>query len=76
MPRVISSFKELKLVVAELQEQKVSWAKHYLDQYITNINSPEARLEYLYRLLQILRKYDIRLTTELIQKLMDGELGS
>jgi len=74
MPRVISSFKELKLVVAELQEQKVSWAKHYLDQYIANINSPEARLQYLYRLLTILRKYNIRLSIELLENLMNGEI--
>ena len=72
MHRVISSFKELKLVVAELQEQKVSWAKHYLDQYLNNIHNPEARLQYLYRLLTILRKYDIRLTTELLEKLIEG----
>jgi len=73
MPRVVSSFNELKIVVADLQRRyNNAWAKHYLDQYIANINSPEARLEYLYRLLTILRKYDIRLTVELLEKLIEG----
>jgi len=74
MPRIVSSFKELRVVVAELQEQKVSWAKHYLDQYLSNIHNPEARLEYLYRLLTILRKYNIRLTIELLENLMNGKI--
>jgi len=75
MPRIVSSFKELRVVVAELQKHyNNAWAKHYLDQYLSNIHNPEARLQYLYRLLQILRKYDIRIDMKLLEKLMDGEL--
>ena len=73
--RVVGSFKELRVVVADLQRRyNNAWAKHYLSQYLSNIHNPESRLEYLYRLLQILRKYDIRLTTELLEKLMDGDI--
>jgi len=75
MSRIVSSFNELKIVVAELQRRyNNAWAKHYLDQYIANIHNPESRLEYLYRLLQILRKYDIRIDMKLLEKLIEGKI--
>ena len=72
---IVKSVKELVIVLDDLAYHwRVGWAKRYWKLYKANINDPDARLKYLYRLLRILEQRGIRLAPELMEKLMSGEI--